>query len=679
MQFETAVLAACALRDRNAFLLGDATGVGKTRSVIASAQMLATDSDDGFGRGCAKPQQVDMLWFTSRNNLKAPLLEEFTTLQQANPSNVTLTFSTYGLVRRNNTSKLDDVLQRIMLAPPSTYVLVVMDEAHSCKNDTQAARSMALVQETVRQRPGGVMYCTATPASDVRKIRYMDMLRLWGPGSPFPSFGSFVSALERGGAGAMEMIAVSLSRKGMYVSRNLSNRGLEVSIETATTSRPNLELHDAICSGAVTANNIVANRARNVLRQMLPAFKAQHLIQRIKTDLAQGKSVIVGLQTTNNMSVNVVEEAVTKTGETVAVRRCHTRHTMVEHGVLDGPMPAHWPPNAIDQIIDEFGAGQVAELTGRSKRMEIVEAPAPGIPTFIYPSRLSCSHRYEERKIPAFKGEAEQFSSDVKRIAVVSAAGSTGLNLHARPGGRQRVHYVLELPWTAEGLVQQCGRSHRANQQTPPMYKFILSDIPSEARLRNALQHRMRTLGALTRGDSQVGWAPQEAEREANGDDGLLPLVSTAAVRGALFEATFRSAVALLQHEGINWSGPLPMLCSDTLVVNSSEMQRLLLPNACPYFMQCDAANSGLRLGALHDPLYRDTLFVEIRLTRAMLTNMSYINVWGGRGGRTRNASPRVCCADLGRAVQAVQGVAHQRARKPATQVSGGNPPSVRG
>jgi hypothetical protein len=167
------------------------------------------------------------------------------------------------------------------------------------------------------------------------------------------------------------------------------------------------------------------------------------------------------------------------------------RDRLIEHLAALPPVQA-----ALDQIIWHFGADQVAEVTGRSKRV-VRKTDAGG-------DRLCV----ESRPASANLGETQAFMGDEKRILVFSDAGGTGRSYHADLGAknrRLRIHYLLEAGWKADTAIQGLGRSNRTNQAQPPVFRPVTTDVKGEKRFLSTIARRLDTLGAITRGQRQTG------------------------------------------------------------------------------------------------------------------------------------------------------------------------------
>jgi hypothetical protein len=167
------------------------------------------------------------------------------------------------------------------------------------------------------------------------------------------------------------------------------------------------------------------------------------------------------------------------------------RDRLIEHLAALPPVQA-----ALDQIVWHFGTEQVAEVTGRAKRV-VRKTGAGG-------DRLCV----ESRPASANFGETQAFMDDEKRVLVFSDAGGTGRSYHADLGARNRrlrIHYLLEAGWKADTAIQGLGRSNRTNQAEPPVFRPIATDVKGEKRFLSTIARRLDTLGAITRGQRQTG------------------------------------------------------------------------------------------------------------------------------------------------------------------------------
>lgn len=167
---------------------------------------------------------------------------------------------------------------------------------------------------------------------------------------------------------------------------------------------------------------------------------------------------------------------------------CEVRDDMIE---MIGAMPPI--ASALDALIERFGTSQVAEITGRSRRLVTL---ADG------------SQRLESRSARTNIVETERFMNGQKRVLVFSNAGGTGRSYHASldcANQERRVHYLLEPGWRADKAIQGLGRTNRTHQASSPIFRPVTTDCRGERRFISTIARRLDSLGALTRGQRQTG------------------------------------------------------------------------------------------------------------------------------------------------------------------------------
>ncbi|MBD2479379.1 strawberry notch family protein, partial [Anabaena sp. FACHB-83] len=150
-------------------------------------------------------------------------------------------------------------------------------------------------------------------------------------------------------------------------------------------------------------------------------------------------------------------------------------------------------PGALEQLLWHFGHKQVAEVTGRSKRVLKDES-----------GRLFVDSRGSGANI----AETAAFMQGDKQILIFSDAGGTGRSYHADLNAvnrRRRSHYLLEAGWRADNAIQGLGRSHRTNQASAPVFRPVTTNVRGERRFISTIARRLDSLGALTRGQRQTG------------------------------------------------------------------------------------------------------------------------------------------------------------------------------
>lgn len=153
------------------------------------------------------------------------------------------------------------------------------------------------------------------------------------------------------------------------------------------------------------------------------------------------------------------------------------------------------PPiaTALDAIIERFGVDNVAEVTGRTRRL-IVGADG--------------KQKLHSRTPRSNLLETQAFMDGDKRILVFSDAGGTGRSYHAdlhAKNQQRRIHFLLEPGWRADAAIQGLGRTNRTNQASAPLFRPVTTNVKGERRFISTIARRLDSLGALTRGQRQTG------------------------------------------------------------------------------------------------------------------------------------------------------------------------------
>lgn len=566
---------------RRGFFLGDGTGCGKGRQIAAVvAAVIAANAAEGRSRAVWLSKN-DALLEDARRDWQAiggaaADITPQSAWKQAEAIRLDrgILYSTYATLRQpargDRPSRLDQLVNWL---GEDFDGVIVFDEAHAMANAAGGGKGSRGPKKASLQGQAGlalqnrlpnarILYVSATGATTPENLAYAARLGLWGgPDAPFHDRAAFLDAVEAGGVAVMELIARELKAMGLYIARSLSFEGVEYEPLRHELTPENIEVWDAwadafqlihanlrsaleavgVAEEGKAKSPLAASAAMSAFEgaklrffaHLLAGLKAPTLVASIRHDLAEGRSAVVQIVSTNeavmerrladippeewnNLAVDLTPKdyvldyltgafPVTKMTEVEDADGKVTMVTLMEDGVPVvsqealamrealvtemACLPA--VPSVLDAIIEALGTDQVAEITGRSRRVVLREG----------------RRVVERRSASAAKAETDAFMAGKKRALVFSDAGGTGRSYHADlsvPNQQRRVHYLVEPGWRADAAIQGLGRSHRTNQACAPLFRPVTTDIHGEKRFLSTIARRLDSLGALTRGERRT-------------------------------------------------------------------------------------------------------------------------------------------------------------------------------
>ncbi|XP_065831305.1 protein strawberry notch homolog 1-like isoform X2 [Oscarella lobularis] len=322
---------------RAGFLIGDGAGVGKGRTIA------------GIIYENYLQKRKKAVWFSVSNDLRYDAIRDLRDIgatkidvhslnkfkygkisgKSNNSVKKGVIFSTYSaLIGESSTqeTKYNTRLKQLLHWCGEDFEgVIIFDECHKAKNlfpvgSAKPTKTAQTVMELQQKLPKArVVYSSATGASEPRNMAYMTRLGLWGKGTQFPDFGNFIQAVEKRGVGAMEMVAMDMKLRGMYIARQLSFSGVTFRIEDIPLDGKFVLVYDEAVRLWVRAREKfqeamdiidMDRRVRKTIwgqfwschqrffKYMCIAAKVGAVVELSRKAIRNGKCVVIGLQST---------------------------------------------------------------------------------------------------------------------------------------------------------------------------------------------------------------------------------------------------------------------------------------------------------------------------------------------------------------------------------------------
>uniref|UniRef100_A0A8B9VL77 Protein strawberry notch homolog 1 n=1 Tax=Anas zonorhyncha TaxID=75864 RepID=A0A8B9VL77_9AVES len=393
--------------DRAGFLIGDGAGVGKGRTIagIIYENYL-------LGRKRA-------VWFSVSNDLKYDAERDLRDIGAKNILVHSLNKFKYGKISSKHNGS---VKKGVIFATYSSLIgesqsggkyktrlkqllhwcgedfdgVIVFDECHKAKNlcpvgSSKPTKTGLAVLELQNKLPKArVVYASATGASEPRNMAYMNRLGIWGEGTPFREFSDFIQAVERRGVGAMEIVAMDMKLRGMYIARQLSFSGVTFKIDEVLLSQEYVKMYNKSVKLWVCARERFQQAAdlidaeqrmkksmwgqfwsahQRFFKYLCIASKVKRVVQLAREEIKNGKCVVIGLQSTGEArTLEALEEGGGELNDFVSTAK----------GVFQSLIEKHFPAPDRKKLFSLLGIDLTAQSNNNSPRDKAKKARKTG-------------------------------------------------------------------------------------------------------------------------------------------------------------------------------------------------------------------------------------------------------------------------------------------------------------
>ena len=475
-----------AMDERGGFLLADSTGVGKTRQQLAVGQRYADQGKKVLI--VTKAEVIKPDW------KKKTVTGSFLNDSKAMGVDIALNDGTQPLEAGKIHVTTYDRLSKIK-GQVDKNTVIEWDESHAQKNKDSARAKHGM---EMSQNADKCLFLTATPVDKPLHLAHLSRAGVFGNRPPRKTYEDLGLQLvdqwagkQRGNVKVWKPVpgfkASETARRINALYDKMTEEGLmlrrELSMDNASVHTDHIamppEAHAAMASidEAVKAQYgdgpLSAALSLMQQRRQQEPYKIPHVVNSIKDEIKDGRSVVVFVDRVNASKVMGGEDEGDEDAEPVA--------------------ESEGTAKLLKEALEKEGIPDVLELHGGVSPKARIQA-------------------------------MNDFQAGKGRVIIATPqAGGTGINLDDTAGDRPRTMIMMTAPFSAVDNVQAAGRINRLKTASNAKIRYVFGDTDVDRWNAGIIAKKMKTLGAAVRGDvSKLNAIPPGA-KEAAGEEEYEP------------------------------------------------------------------------------------------------------------------------------------------------------------